>query len=141
MAINYHPNTGTVLICDFKDFREPEMTKRRPAVVVSPRLRARTGLCTVVPLSTTPPKAAMPYHFKLHISPPLPKPYDSRFHWVKADMLYTVSFERLFIPHSGKDKDTGKRLLVVHEIDEQDLRAIRACILHALGMSPLTAHL
>lgn len=28
MAIQFHPDPGTVLICDFTGFREPEMVKR-----------------------------------------------------------------------------------------------------------------
>lgn len=95
MSITFHPEQGTIVICDFTGFVVPEMVKRRPAVVISPRLRTRTGLCTVVPLSTTPPAPIAPYHCKLHVTPTLPKPYDAPYHWVKADMVYTVSFARL----------------------------------------------
>jgi len=52
MSIPYHPEQGTILICDFKGFIDPEMVKRRPVVVVSPRLRQRGKLCAVVPLGT-----------------------------------------------------------------------------------------
>jgi mRNA interferase MazF len=50
MSLPYHPKQGTIVICDFKGFVSPEMVKRRPAVIVSPRLRKREGLCTIVPL-------------------------------------------------------------------------------------------
>jgi uncharacterized protein YifN (PemK superfamily) len=56
MPLTYHPETGTILICDYNlggGFIEPEMVKRRPVVVISPRFRHRDWLCTVVPLSTT----------------------------------------------------------------------------------------
>ena len=57
MALKFHPKPGTILVCDFRQgFRAPEMIKRRPVVVVSPRLRNRTDLCTVVPLSTIEPR-------------------------------------------------------------------------------------
>lgn len=133
MALSYHPEIGTIVICDF-DGIEPEMVKRRPAVTISPRFRHREGLCTVVPLSTTEPEPIMPYHYKLKLDEPLPPPYDSPFHWVKADMLATVSFNRLFLPRKGKD-DKGKREYVVKVVEEIDLRNIRECVLHALGLS------
>ena len=52
-------------------------------------------------------------------------------------MQATVSFERLYLPHSGKD-NTGKRQYIIRVIDEIDLRNIRACMLHAVGLSHLT---
>ena len=116
MSIPFHPEQGTIVICDFKGFVPPEMVKRRPAVIVSPRLRNRGRLCSIVPLSTTPPKPIAPYHYKLHVDPVLPAPYDAKFHWVKADMVYTVSFDRLFMPFNGKD-DSGKRIYDVRIID------------------------
>jgi hypothetical protein len=38
----------------------------------------------------------------------LPAPYDADYHWVKADMVYTLSFNRLFLLCTGKDL-TGTR--------------------------------
>jgi len=63
MAIKYHPEIGTIVICDFKGFVKPEMIKRRPAVIISPRIRYRDKLCPIVPLSTTPPNPIMAYHY------------------------------------------------------------------------------
>ena len=140
MAISIHPEPGTIIVCDFKGFIPPEMVKRRPAVVLSPRLRKRDGLCSVVPLSTTAPNHVMEYHHKLYTSPPLPAPYNADFHWVKADMLCTVSFDRLFLMRDGK-ADDGQRRYDVRVIDQADLLKIRACVLHALGMSVLTSYL
>lgn len=140
MAIQFHPEQGTIVVCDFDGFVPPEMIKRRPAVVVSPRLRRRNGLCTVVPLSTTPPDPVCPYHFKLHVAPTLPAPYNAAFHWVKADMLYTVAFSRLHLPFDGKDA-SGKRNYDVRVIDNADLLKIQECMLHALGLTRLTSYL
>lgn len=140
MAISIHPEPGTIVICDFDGYKPPEMVKRRPAIVVSPRLRERGGLCTVVPLSTTDPRKVMPYHHRLAVAPPLPHPYSSPHHWVKADMMATVAFERLSLPCAGKDS-SGKRVYDIRVIDEADLRQIRVCLLHGLGLSSLTAHL
>ena len=52
MAIGEHPAPGTILICDFKQgFREPEMVKQRPVIVLSPKIGIRAKLCTVVALA------------------------------------------------------------------------------------------
>jgi len=140
MAIQFHPEQGTIVICDFKGFVPPEMVKRRPAVIVSPRLRNRGKLCAIVPLSTTPPKPIASYHYKLHVDPVLPKPYNANFHWVKADMVYTVSFDRLYLPFDGKD-GSGKRNYDVRVIDKSDLIKIQQCLLHGLGLTALTDYL
>lgn len=140
MAIQFHPEQGTILICDFNGFVMPEMVKRRPVVVVSPRLRRRDGLCTIVPLSTTAPPEISPYHFKLHTTPPLPEPFNADYHWVKADMVYTVSHNRLILPFIKKD-DGGKRIYDIRVIDKSDLIKIQQCLLHGLGLSSLTDYL
>lgn len=134
MAINFMPHCGAILICKFDGLNEPEMTKRRPVVVVSPKSKDRWGLCTVVPLSTTAPRPVKECHYKLTTAPPLPEPYNSDWHWVKGDMLYTMSFERLSMPLIGKD-DSGKRLYDDRVVSEEDLKAIRACVLSGLGFS------
>ena len=82
----------------------------------------------------------MPYHYKLKLDEPLPRPYDSLIQWVKADMIATVCFKRLSLPYKGKNP-SGKREYVIRVIDDSDLRNIRACMLHALALSPLTGHL
>lgn len=140
MPLHYHPAIGTVVICDYKGFVPPEMVKRRPAIVVSPNFKYRDDLCSVVPLSTTEPDVIMPYHCKLEWSNPLPPPYNSPFHWVKADMFATVSFSRLSLPHNGKDR-YGKRQYITRTVSAADLKIIRQCILNAIDLSYLTTHL
>jgi len=103
MAIKYHPEQGAIVICDFTGFVKPEMIKRRPVVVVSPRFRDRPGLCTIVPCSTTKPLKMQPYHFELNTDPPLPDPYSMSPCWVKCDMIYAVSLSRLSFPAFRKD--------------------------------------
>jgi mRNA interferase MazF len=140
MAIQFHPEPGTIVICDFDGLKAPEITKRRPAIVMSPRFRNRGNLCTVVPLSTTAPQPVMPYHFRLYMEQQLPYPFAADMHWIKADMVYTVSFERLFLPFAGKD-ELGRRVYDVRVIEPNELVAIRRCLLHGLGLSALTEHL
>lgn len=95
---------------------------------------------TVVPLSSQRPTDVYEYHHKLTIDPPLPAPYSDPFHWVKADMIYTVAFHRLFLPVAGRDA-AGKRLYDQRIIDASDLKLIRACVLQGLGFGGLTQHL
>jgi mRNA interferase MazF len=104
MPLRFHPQLGTVLLCDYSTgFILPEMVKRRPVVVVSPPFKRRTGVCTVVPLSTTPPLPIEKWHVLLPIEPPLPKPFHRSPVWVKADRSAAVSFERLDLPQAGRD--------------------------------------
>jgi mRNA interferase MazF len=89
---------------------------------------------------STPPREVAAYHFKLHVAPVLPEPYNADFHWVKADMVYTVSFDRLSLPFCGKDLG-GKRIYDVRVIDKADLLKIQQCLLHGLGLASLTDYL
>jgi len=134
MSLQFHPDQGCVLICDFTGFVPPEMVKRRPVVVVSPRFRARGGLCTVVPLSTTPPAPVQPWHLRITLQPPLPAPYDRPEMWAKADMLYTVSFKRLQLPFRGKDEH-GNRLYDQRCLSPVLMKRLMKCVLAGLGVS------
>ena len=141
MAIPYQPEPGTIVICDYSNgFMPPEMVKRRPAVIISPRLRKRDGLCTIVPFSTVRPNQIMPYHHRLFIDPLLPPPYNQKTQWVKADMLATVSFKRLILPFKKKGPD-GKREYDIRVIDDADFLKIKVCVLNALGMAHLSNYL
>jgi mRNA interferase MazF len=140
MPISFHPQQGTILICDFRGYESPEMMKRRPVIVISPKLRSRPNLCSVVPMSTTAPHTEESYHYRLETVPPLPAPYSSDWHWVKADMVYTVGFDRLFLAACGKD-DKGVRLYDQRVIAQVDLQNIQRAILHGIGLGRLTEHL
>ncbi|OUJ14348.1 type II toxin-antitoxin system PemK/MazF family toxin [Acetobacter sp. DsW_063] len=142
MAIEKAPNLGQVLLCDFSDgFKEPEMIKLRPVVVISPPISWRPGLTTVVALSTTPPDPKRPYHCLLRLNPKPPAPWDVEDVWVKADLIMTVGFHRLNLIRDGKNPQTGKRKYYMNCVSNQNLKEIRACILHGLGLFSLTQHL
>ncbi|MGZ9034665.1 MAG: type II toxin-antitoxin system PemK/MazF family toxin [Rhodospirillales bacterium] len=133
MPIDFHPHPGQVLICDYNTgFIIPEMVKRRPVVVISPRLRRRNNLCTVVPLSTTPPDPVERYHLEVSLHPPLPVPWQSEVMWVKADMVATVAFKRLELIRGPKEFQ-GKRKYVTVRLDDEHLRRTRTCVLRAIG--------
>ena len=89
MTIREHPPAGSILMCDFTSgFRPPEMVKVRPVVVISPKIAARPGLCTIVALSTTAPDPVMPYHCQIDIRPRLPDWMQSDGVWVKGARLW-----------------------------------------------------
>ena len=74
MAIQEHPHIGTVLFCDFgHGFIEPEMVKRLPVIVISPRRQ-------ISPLSSlrTPFKKAGFCHFWNYFATNQPTPFASR---------------------------------------------------------------
>ena len=137
MPIQYDPAAGTIVLCDYATgFKPPEMVKRRPVVVVSPRLHRRRGLCTVAPLSTTPPDQPQAYHHLVRLAEPLPERWGASEMWVKADMVATVSHERLDLFRTGRDQ-YGKRKYLQPKLSPEDLEAVRRCIALALGI-PLT---
>jgi mRNA interferase MazF len=140
MAIKEHPRIGTVLMCDFNGgFRAPEMVKRRPVVVLSPKMSARPGLCTVVARSTTPLYPVQAFHCQIDIEPPLPAPLLSKGIWVKGDMLYAVGFHRLDFIRTGIAQ--GVRTYRYDPLSSEIIKKIRGCVLSGLGMSILTKHL
>ena len=139
MALKMHPTLGTILICDFAGLREPEITKRRLAVVVSPHIRIRPSLCTVIPFSTTAALVAREYHCTIQIDPPLPAPYDSPLQWLKGDLVYSVSLSRLSLP-SNRRAD-GTRNYDIRVLTDDELVRVRKCMLHGLGLAQLTRHL
>jgi uncharacterized protein YifN (PemK superfamily) len=128
MPLYSQPKEGSVLMCDFNGFIEPEMIKRRPVVVIA-RNRLNAKLVTVVPISTTEPYALQAYHHELSVNP-LPDKQGVRC-WVKADMVATVSTERM---DRIKIRASAGRQYITPVISAVDLQAIRRCVLHALQL-------
>lgn len=126
MPINFYPRAGQIFICDFSKFQPPEMTKKRPVIIVSPRLPNRSEIVTIVPLSTTAPRHPVAYAVLLS------KDYDplnnqQKRVWAKCDMLLNVSRQRL---NSYK---TARRKYVTPEVTGDDLRRVRQGVKSALG--------
>lgn len=94
MALKFQPKARAVFICDFTSNIEPEMTKKRPVVVIKQHKR-NSKLVTVVPLSTTKPLIIDGHHYRLGVNP-LPDKKDLCC-WAKCDMVATVSTERLYL--------------------------------------------
>ena len=120
MALRYPVSAGTILLCDYNTgFREPEMVKRRPVIVMTPRLPYRDGLCSVIPLSQSGPKRDIQYQCKIALTTPLPDPFPYSIFWAKADMLATVSFQRLDLFRTARDQ-TGKRKYIHPKLGNAD---------------------
>jgi mRNA interferase MazF len=142
MAIREHPIQGCVVTVDYSTggFRTPEMTKRRLAVVVSPKISARPGLCTVVPLSTTAPQPKMPYHASIRIPFELPVAWGDMERWVKGDMVNAVGFHRVDLLRLAKSAD-GRRKYQMTPLPTELFKQVQVCALHGMGLPKLTRHL
>lgn len=124
MALSFQPKVGSVLMCNFDGFVEPEMVKKRPVVVVA-RNRGNSQLVTVVPLSTTAPDVLGSHHHPLPFNP-VPV-YKGTQCWAKCDMIATVSIARM-------DRLKDKQVRVTPQIPQADLAAIQLCVVKALQL-------
>ena len=125
MALPYQPKPGTLWMCDFSGFRRPEMIKKRPVVVVSPRPKNHVGLCTVVPLSTLAPTPVKAFHYLMAARSLRAELGAQKNSWAKCDMVCTVSLERLA-------RVSGSQGTL--RVSDADLAAIRRCVGVALGL-------
>lgn len=142
--ITFVPRRGAILMCDFgldpsepwpSDPRpigfEPEMTKVRRSVVVSPvafnnRHGNRAGLCVVVPISTKPQKPVVPpFHVPLLRANYRALTADG---WAKCNLPCTVSHDRLHVPR------IAGRLVTNVFVTWQDLALIEDAMRLALGL-------
>jgi len=140
MPIKHFPRVGQILICDFSpSFKEPEMVKRRPVLVVADAFKGRGRVLTVVGLSTTAPHTVMPFHMRLPRAslPALPAFQQSEATWVKGDMIYTVGFHRLDAIRLGTRGPHGKREYFKQRLSKECMREVYACILHGLNQAEI----
>jgi uncharacterized protein YifN (PemK superfamily) len=131
MALPYHPVPGTILVCDYSTgFKVPEMVKKRLCVTISPRLRRRDGLVSVVPLSQTRPHHLEDWHVPILIDVPH---WGGEQRWAACDMLATVGFQRLDQPHT-KNPKTGARKHHQIELPEALVTDLRRAVRASLGV-------
>jgi mRNA interferase MazF len=132
MTISFHPRAGEVFMCDFDGFREPEMVKPRPVIVVSPRLPHRSQIVAVVPISLTAPRHGLPFVYRLsknyHPSEPDDLPC-----WAKADMLMNLGTYRL------EGFKIGRRKWAYPALSAEDLSGVRRAVLCGLGLDRLAS--
>ena len=140
MALRFHPRVGMILECDFSQgFKEPEMVKKRPVLV----LRTKGELVTVVALSTKEPSPIEKFHYAV---PKQSMPQIGRFQkkdtWLKGDMIYTVGFHRLdLIRLNKRDPNTGRRVYFQNRLGGGQMKTIKGCVLHGIGMGDIVGHL
>ena len=143
MALTYHPKPGMIVMCDFSQgFKMPEMTKKRPVIVLSPYMQGREQLATVVPLSTTKLDPMRSFHYGINMkSLPNTGFFQGHTHcWVKADMVCAVGFHRLDMVRMGKDA-SGKRIYYTQRLGDDQMHAIWQYVLHGMGVGYLAEHL
>lgn len=130
MAINFVPERGRILICDFDMARvHPENSKVRRVAVVSPRSYnqrhgAGAGRCVVVPFAVTKPSILKPSDVFFPTGSYLALTKDT---WANCDSLMAVSHARLDRVYIGHGKHSEELLTDV------DLKRLEAAIRHALG--------
>ncbi len=114
------------------------MVKRRPVVVLTPRLPHRNGLCCVVPLSGSQPVKSVPYVVRLELDEPLPHPFPEKIFWAKCDMIATVSHERLDLFRTARI--SGQRKYLQPKVNQDCFDALMCGVLQGLGLAHLTLH-
>jgi uncharacterized protein YifN (PemK superfamily) len=127
MALGFFPRAGQIFMADFSDLKEPEMTKIRPVIVVSPRLPQRSKIVAIVPISLTAPTHNLPFCYRLSKNYHPAEPDDLPC-WAKADMLMNVALRRLDAFKVGRRQYTYPTLI------PEDLAGVRHAILCGLGL-------
>ncbi|MGL4379671.1 MAG: type II toxin-antitoxin system PemK/MazF family toxin [Vibrio sp.] len=138
MPIKYTPRPGRILMCDFSQgFKKPEIVKKRPVIVLASHNVANpevNGLVSVVCLSSKEPQPVKLWHRQI----------DNRFlpntdffqennTWVKGDLVYTVSFNRLNAIHEGRGDD-GRRKYHTRVLGREEMNLIRDCVKNGLNL-------
>jgi mRNA interferase MazF len=126
MPLSFYPRAGQILICDFSGFKEPEMVKTRPVIIVSPRLPGRSHLVSVVPISTTQSTPDRPYVVRLSKNYH-PEEADDLPCWAKCDMLMNIGIWRL------EGFKVGRRKWENPQATGDDLKAVRQGVLAGLN--------
>jgi mRNA interferase MazF len=134
MALLFHPRAGQVFVCDFTGFKEPEMVKPRPVIIVSPRLPYRSEIAAIVPISLTPPRHNLPFCYRLSKNYHPDEPDDLPC-WAKADLLLNIGTYRL------SAFKVGRRKYAYPTLTPEDLGNVRRAVLCGLGLDrPLKVH-
>ena len=125
--LKFFPRAGQVYVCDFSGFKEPEIVKVRPVIVISPRLPYRSEIVAVVPISLTEPRHSLPFCYRLSKNYHPDEPDDLPC-WAKADLVMNVGTYRL------SPFKTGRRLYAYPTLTQEDLAGVRHAVLCGLGL-------
>lgn len=130
--IRFQPSPGTILHCDFRGYIAPEIVKPRQVVVLW-KHKSNAKLVYVVPLSTTPPHDPS---VALELpAVPLPRPGQDKNTkiWVKCDLIYTVSTDRLSLPVNRASRRTAPSPININ-VSTPELMGIRQLVAKALRL-------
>ena len=132
--VQYYPGAWRVVMCDFHTgFKEPEIVKYRPVITASKSRNDGAPLCTVIPISTTPPIVVRDHHYQIP-DEALPNHLrNGEDHWVKVDMLTTVAHRRLTLLWHGRDH-YGNRVYQTGKIPDEHIVAISSRIVGRLAL-------
>lgn len=130
MGLTFFPRAGQIFVCNFNGFKEPEMIKPRPVIVISPKLPHRSEIVAVVPISLTPPKHKLPFCCQLSKNYH-PDEDDDLPSWAKADMLMNLGLYRLTA------FKVGRRKYFYPTLTPEDLQSVRHAVLCGLGLDKL----
>jgi mRNA interferase MazF len=122
----FHPHAGSVLVADFQGFSPPELTKKRPVIVISPKLPYRSGLVAVVPISTTAPRSNVPYVYRLSRNY-APWGDIETATWAKCDLVMNIGLGRL------QSFKVDRRKFHTPRLSSEDLKGVRQAVLAGLG--------
>lgn len=131
--LRFQPAPGTILNCDFRGFVPPEMVKPRQVVVLW-KHKSNAKLVYILPLSTTPP-----HDESLAVELdrlPIPRPgQDPKTRiWIKCDMVYTLSTDRLSMPVSRASRRVAAAPININ-ISTSDLVRVKKAVAHALRLA------
>ncbi|EPI2684581.1 type II toxin-antitoxin system PemK/MazF family toxin [Vibrio cholerae] len=138
LAIKYSPKVGQILMCDFSGFREPEMVKTRPVLVIGTRPNGH-NLVTIVALSSTEPDKRQSYHLPLDDNHLPRHKFFKGNTWVKGDMIYTLSFDRLSYVCLGSEN--RKRMYFQNRLSREVMKEVYSCVLNGINLGALSQHL
>ena len=127
MALKFYPRAGQVIMGDFSDLKDPEITKKRPVIVISPRLPDLSQLVAIVPISLTPPRRELPFVYEMSKNYN-PTEDDGLKCWAKCDLVMNVAISRL----SAFKVD--RRKYVYPTLSPEDLKGVRVAVLAGLGL-------
>jgi len=86
---------------------------------------------TVVPLSMSAPTPVEPWH--IEVPDEIPEPWGPGPRWAKCDMVATVGYTRLNLPHS-KHRVTGVRQYHQIELEKAKVDQLRRAVSAAIGI-------
>lgn len=121
------PRAGQIYVCDFSGFKEPEMVKKRPVIIISPRLAFRSEIAAIVPISLTAPRQELPFCYRLSKNYHPDEPDDLPC-WAKADLVMNIGLYRL------SPFKVGRRRYAYPTLSPEDLAGVRHAVLCGLGL-------